>query len=725
MLIRWLTIAGALAAASCAHTPPPLTKPVKLNPYIPKLALPAAISDTNFKAERDRYDALPAVAPARPRFRELLLSHLLRKIDEALARKQESEALKHFADAAALFHPTEAYEGKVRHPALARAAARLVAYYAPRGDEENVVLPLCVQITLVGESTKLREKYREFASWVDEAQQLTHGRGARGAQLIRVLEKTVKVWPSRFVLDELKRLYIERRLTLARAFGAVEPNRNLRDALPTLIQGAYLQTGYRLVRMYLRVDQAYQALAQLRELHGDAPPESELRHLLEQAVSPAASVKDQIRLAEHFEDRDRGVALRICQHASERFPADASGFECVGRIASALERVHLAVLYLERAVQLAPDQLPYAEALARQYQRRLFELIGDEQLEEARRQLGAIEAFYRRAEQRFKTALKPGLSRVYYATGHGFFNAGKIESAAAAFEKSVAAEVSPDALVQLAVIRLKREDAAGAERYLARAERSPMASAPERVFWQGRIEGLRGRAFELAGKKNESRTAHRRALEAWREWQRLGMRPEARAEAYVHAAHSLYAIGERSKALDALDQAIDVQPERKETYADAIAFLYTRGHLPEALDALHRALGRAEVTEYLKTYCSFWLVGLARRAKVEPDNLALEHLRNVTRSDAWYGRLAKAVLGETSFASLERDAKTVGNRAELYYYWADQLSAGGQTREARALWQKVIATDMMAFYEFDMSAFNLRDGAAAVSTRPLDRRESP
>ncbi len=132
------------------------------------------------------------------------------------------------------------------------------------------------------------------------------------------------------------------------------------------------------------------------------------------------------------------------------------------------------------------------------------------------------------------------------------------------------------------------------------------------------------------------------------------------------------------------------------------------------------------MTEYLKTYCSLWVVGLSRRAKVEPDSLALEHLRSVARSgDAWYVRLSRLLLGQASFVELEREAKTVGNRAELYYYWADQLVAAGKVEEARALWKKVVQTEMMAFYEYDMAAFNLRDGAATVSTRPLDRRESP
>ncbi len=211
-------------------------------------------------------------------------------------------------------------------------------------------------------------------------------------------------------------------------------------------------------------------------------------------------------------------------------------------------------------------------------------------------------------------------------------------------------------------------------------------------------------------------------MEAWQKWQTLGLRPEARAEAYIYEAQSLYALGKKAKALDALEQAIDVDPERKETYADVIALLTTHGHLPEALDAYHRALGRAEVSEYLKTYCSFWVIGLAGRAGMKPDELALDYLSRLTGS-SWYVRLAQLVLGKMSYDRLLKEAKTVGNRAELDYYWGDRLAAEGKLQEARAMWQKVIETNMMAFYEYDMASYNLRHGATKITTRPQDRQE--
>ncbi len=721
---QWVLLGSLLSLAACAHVPAG-DKPAKLPSFIPSFQLPSTISEASCKAERDVYDALPVNAPRREQFRALLLGHLLKQLEQQLARANETEALRSFVAAATLYQPTEVYAGKLREPRLAALARRLAGLFSPRGDEENVVLLLAVQMTLGGEEAALKQRIQEIVGWVDETQQLVHGGAAKGAQLLRVFEKTSRSWPSRFVVETLHGLYLERKLVMARTMGG-ETFRNLRLALPTLMQGTYFQTGYRIARLFLRVDRPYDALTRIRELGGEGESETELRQLLEQAVSPSANVKDQIRLAEHFEERerDRDVALRVCQAATLRFPDHAAAFECVGRLAGTLNRHYLSVVSLERAVQLSPDQLSYAEALARQYQRRLFDLIGDEQLDHALRETGKISGFYTRTELRFKAPLKPSLSRVYYAIGHGYFNAGRVDRAAAAFERSIAAEATPDALIQLALIRLKKSDAAGALGFLDRAAQGPVSSPAERIFWRGRIEGLRGRAHELAGKTAESRTAHQAAIAAWGEWQALGLRPEARAEAYVYEAQSRYELGEKSRALDTLERAIDAQPDRKETYADAIAMLITHGHLPEALDALHRALGRAEVSEYLKTYCSFWVIGLARRAGLPPDGLALAHLKSL-QGQSWYVKLADLILGKVTYEALLKDARSVGNRAELYYYWADHLLAQGKVGEAQQLWRKVLETDMMGFYEYEMSSFNLRKGAAPVTTRPLDRQPSP
>jgi tetratricopeptide (TPR) repeat protein len=231
---------------------------------------------------------------------------------------------------------------------------------------------------------------------------------------------------------------------------------------------------------------------------------------------------------------------------------------------------------------------------------------------------------------------------------------------------------------------------------------------------------MQGDILILEGRDQDGATAHRGALATWRQLRSRDIPAPEQAEAGVYEARSHFALGQPGDALNSIDAAIDVAPERIETYADAVALLATRGHLPEALELYHRLLGQSEASEYLKTYCSFWVIGLARRAGQAPDEQAVAHLKGLD-GDAWYHHLATFFLGEVSYDALLKKAEGKADRAELYYYQAEALLAAGQEEAARALWRKVLETNMMGFYEYDMAGHNLRFGPARVRTEPIQR----
>jgi tetratricopeptide (TPR) repeat protein len=722
-------ILGGLIAVGAGCGPTAISRgPV--GPPALRVPVPARVTEENFDTHRDVYAALPVASVDRKPFRDRLLAHLFSRSRRQLKADHEQEAMESFKRSAALFDAAEVFEGTARHAGLAEFAGRMVSLYSPRGDEARVLLPLCVQMSLQPERRELTAKFHQIYTWLNEADRQVHGMGRQWSRLIRVMEQTAQIWPSAFVLDKLRRLYIEQKLTIARVVH-VSPYRHLRGTVSALFQSGFF--GFKVARLYLTVDQPAVALRRLQEIATEPTQNEELRELLQRAVAPGAAMADHLRLADFFSEQgresrskvnlDRRVALRVCRAAQQRFAPHAKLFACVGELAAQLKHNYLAMINLEKAVALAPDDRTFAERLARAYQQRLKNMIWDEQLDQAGRELTRIERFYRRTEKRFGKPLLPPLSRVHLAIGHGFYNAGRVDEAASAFKRSIDAKAASSALalIQLGLIYVKKGQPQAAFKYLAAAERVPMPSVGARLYWQGRIEGLRARAYQLANKAAEMRRANGRAVEAWKQFQTLEIQAEGRAEAYIHEARSLYALGRRAEAMNALDRAIDVQPDRKETYADVIALLATHGHLPEALDAYHRALGRSKVSEYLKSYCSFWIIGLARRAGLAPDPLATRHLRGVL-GKAWYRELARFTLGEVSYEELLSKAKTKGNQAELYFYRAEKLLAQGKLQEAQTMWRKVLQTEMMAFYEFDMAAHNLRHGPSSVAKRPLDRQ---
>ena len=113
-----------------------------------------------------------------------------------------------------------------------------------------------------------------------------------------------------------------------------------------------------------------------------------------------------------------------------------------------------------------------------------------------------------------------------------------------------------------------------------------------------------------------------------------------------------------------------------------IAFLVPRGELEEALDAYHRALGRNEVTDYLKVYCSLWIVDLARRAGQPDDPLATAFLQS-TDGGKWYDDLARWATGRETEQQLLARADTPAQKAEASFYRAMRAVEAGDDDDAK------------------------------------------
>jgi tetratricopeptide (TPR) repeat protein len=269
------------------------------------------------------------------------------------------------------------------------------------------------------------------------------------------------------------------------------------------------------------------------------------------------------------------------------------------------------------------------------------------------------------------------------------------------------------------VIELKRGKAREA---LERFDRAlSLASTLDRkdfLFWRAKLGRSVADAHDLLGDRAASENALRQAV---KDFELLlasrNLVPDDVADLLLERGKALYQVGQRVQAILSLEKAVDAAPERASTYADVLAFLIPRGERDEALDAYHRALGRSEVSEYIKVYCTLWILDLERRAGNHEDPLARAFLDGVD-GGKWYHGLARWASGRASDSDLEARVEGPGNRAEVYFYRAMRSLREGRTDEARALWRKVIDTGMMAFFEFDMAAYYLRHGPAVAPSPP-------
>jgi tetratricopeptide (TPR) repeat protein len=718
MSLRRLLAPLALVAA-CAHAP---QKGSSANTTIsPAGPVKAISSEDDYNAARPDYDALTVHASERAARRQALEAWLVGQVRSALDRGHVEEAYDQLKQAATLWDAEE-LGGKIEDAPLHDGAVRIEQAFKKRGAHEEVLVALAIELELAPRDAGVRARYDEVTGWLraggateSEGGMPVDGRG----RVIEDLETVVKLWPSPFVVGELSRLYLERHeagiandpLGLGR-----RPRRNGNDLRAILQGGPRPSTAYDLARLYLRVSKADEAVAKLRLIKTPQPGDEQIRLLIERYASKQATPSDAINvaglLAQGHDDAD--VAERVCIDATARFPQATDPHLCAGEVAMAREQFVVAMREFEAARQLQPANRKIWEQLAQLWQARLYILVSDENLDvtQLEPQLKKVEAFHAAAQKQFAgETIHPSMANALFDVGRGYFNAGRLGKAMEYFERSVAVEAQATTLQQMGQIRLKKGEAKEAVALFERGVALPKSDKAEELFWRAKLRRDLGDAYELSGDKSAAETARKSALADWDALANLGLTSDGKAEAGIERAKLWYQLGDRDQSIANFEAAIDAAPDRGGTYADVIAFLVPRGELDEALDAYHRALGRNEVTEYLKVYCSLWIVDLARRAKQPIDPLASSYLQS-TDGGKWYDDLARWATGRETEQQMMTRVDTPAKKAESAYYRAMRAIEAGDGEGAKRLWKEVVDTDMMAFFEYDMAQMFLRMGTA-------------
>ncbi|MDB4967442.1 MAG: hypothetical protein JWN44_3131 [Myxococcales bacterium] len=683
-------------------------------------------TEDDYNSARPEYDAIPVGAPDRPGRRAALLAFLAKQIRDGVDRGHAEEAYDSFKQALTLWDATE-LSGQLDDGTLKDSAVRIEQAFKKRGAHEEVLAALVVELTLSPGDAGVKARYGGVTGWLraggateSELGVPVDGRG----RVIEDLETVARLWPAPFVVDELTRLYFERHDAglSSDPLGLGRRPRRGGDLRSMLQGGPRASTAYDLTRLYLRVSRPDDGVVQLHKIKTPQPGDEQIRLLIDRYASKQATPNDALNiamlLAQGHDDAD--VAERVCVDSTSRFPQAAEPHLCAGQIAMVREQMVVAMREFEAARQIQPANREVWQQLAKLWERRLFALGSDEKLDvsQLEPQLKKVEAFHAAAQKQFPgEPLKPSLAGALFEVGRGYYNAGHLPKAMEFLERSVATEPSATALELMGQIRVKKSEPKEAIPLFERAIAVRKSDKAEEVYWSGRLRRNMGDAFEALGDAAAAETSRKAAMADWDHMIASGnLTQEGKAETGVEKAKLWYLLGDRDQALAAFGAAIDVAPDRGSTYADVIAFLVPRGELDEALDAYHRALGRNEVSEYLKVYCSLWIVDLARRAKQPIDPLASSFLQS-TDGGKWYDDLARWATGRENVDTMMSRADTPAKKAESSYYRAMKAAESGDLETAKKLWHEVVATDMMAFFEYDMAQMFLRLGNAPA--RPL------
>jgi tetratricopeptide (TPR) repeat protein len=718
-------------------------------PVLPKRPHWPTVSPTSEERYKDALEVVHALAdsPRRRKLRRSLQRYIGGRLAGALRKGQGVRGFALFLDLTGLYADVAADGGRrlggTERGELAAAADRVLRTFARRGGAQESMTALAVLATVGGNGRSAMGRFDVIVHWLGELEDPLFGRVKRYVDPIAAVDKVYRRWPSPQVRHTL-------RVLLAQQYTSLQPLTRLPRApkLRAVKQGiaAVREYGWQRVRLLTLARKDGQLAGTLIKVRRKAYGDEHLAQLLAPALAAKRTPAALITLAEAMAAKWPDAAQALCQRAVDRYPHDANAHYCLGRLALSDKHTLRALIHLEAAIRVNPGYRKAWDLYAATYLDRLLSLLGQERLEQVRREVRFLESVHRVAAAWWvNRPLKTSLADVYFMLGRGLYNEGRIGEAVTTLRKALKIKPTPQVQFQLAEIAFWRGRYEVSTGRLDAVLRHLKGNVGWRAYWEFRTAPLKTRARrrlaeQLRAKAKatvDRRTADRirrqakteearavllqsRALRSGQFLLRALRSPRLQAEVLVVVGQLLHATGRRQLALRSFDAALDRAPERSGTYVDVISFLVMRGYFDEALDAYHRALARSEISVYLKAYCTFWILDLGRRAKVDPERLGLaEVFLKHLKGKQWFHHLARFHLGKASYAHLARRAKTKGQRAELDFYQSMRLVQQGKVAQAQRLWQKIVDSEMMGFFEYKMVRRYLSQG---VPTRPPQKQ---
>jgi len=688
------------------------------------IKLPSTLDAHSYSDGERAFRRLAPSDPQRPGLREKLVAYLVTQAAREQAADEYAPAVETLAAITSYYRPDEL--SKDLSPELWPLATYVRKHGERRGDEGRVLAALWLQKQLHPNEAEPREQYDLLRRWSDESRKDLGGVTEQLTGLIDVMAEHARLTPAPEVLAALSDLYLERRQKLVATLG---PDGQSPPTPGDLSFQDYREATVALSRapldvaaVYLVHDDFPNALARLRQLDTVTGLEPRIRAVVEMVVSDRTEAADALLALSraYLEAEESDVARALCTNGVRRFQKDGRFSQCLGRLAAARDDYAEAALDYSDAIKLAPDQRElYDEALeviANLMRGELFDSDPTETRELAEQARVILE----QRLKRWPEAPPPvSLDELELVVGLAEMSAGNSDEARRHFDESLKKRETTRALVQLGQLAArqgKREEAVG---YLRRAlDRTTQRNIDE-VRQRAQILEQLGDVARASRDLEQARRFYTEALALWDA--SVGSKEDGpvRAFAQVRRGVILGRLGREAEALDAFELGMQAAPDNREVYGQVLSHLViSPPNLDLAASTLRRVQRQLTLDPEWKVYFSLWVHAVAARAHAPmPDDFA-KLLARLSRSDAWWGHLAQFGVGAIDHAKLESFAKGRGEATESYFYEGVRLLGVGELAQARAMFQRVLDSRMVGFYEYQMAQELLMLDDAALVPAP-------
>jgi tetratricopeptide (TPR) repeat protein len=673
------------------------------------VALPAELDAQSFVRIERAYRRLDPKDPQRPAIRERLVHYLLREAEGAHKAEEYDAAVEQLASITSLYRPEELAAGLV--PGLLPLANYMRVEGERRGDEGRVLSALWLQARLASDKKEPEAQYLLLRRWSDEARRDLGGVGEHLKGLIDVLSEHARLTPAPDVLDALAQLYADRRSQLIAAMGpegeaapegAMLSREEFRDVSVTLARAPLDIAG-----VYLQHEKFDSALDRLSKLHGVTGLEPRIRTIVEIVATNKSEAPSALLALSRVYNEMRGfsVAGALCMYGVRTFPTDARFPQCLGRLAALEDDYAEAAAEYAEAVKLAPEERElYDEALEVLANLMRGEMF-DNDPSETRSLADQARNILSERVRRWPEVPPPvKFEELELAVALAEMSAGNAEEARAHLQASLDKRETTRALIQMGQLHARIGQRDEAQKYFARALERTNARDVDEARLRAQILEQVGDVQRASGKPAEAVLAYNEALALWEAALKAGPEEMERAFGEIRRGVLLSRLDRQAEALDAFELAMQAVPYDRETYAQILSFMVVGApSLEVATSILQRAQRQLTLDPEWRTYFSLWVQAIAGRTHTTVPADATRLLARLARSDTWWGRLAQFGAGSIDHQKLSGFAKTRGEQVEADFYEGARRLEKGELAEARVMFQRVLDSRMVSFFEFQMA----------------------
>lgn len=634
--------------------------------------------------------------------------------DDAATEEGRNGALDHdstratFAAIAALHTPRELGRGNIE-AALVKPAQSLLLSATKLGDEATALAAHLALARLGVDGDDHLKSYEEIEAWTRESRARLDTPVERSSAVIEVWQAHADLFADPMVLQRLTKLYIERGGLAERELAATSRRGQSSLTWQLLERGPVApivaRTALDVAAVYLRYGLPQQALDTIEGWGQKSEVTRRVRAVLEAIVDQNDEGREGLsELSEVYRSSRPDVAQGICRFGVQHYPDEALFPLCLARVAVQNEEALAAAGWYRTAIALAPEETElYDESLPR-LAALLESRLASPRDATTRRLSEEIEHILQVYGDRFPKK-SPALS---WARWHLFMgilesNAGQTAVAEKRFLRSIKAERSRAALNQLAILAERVGEFDRARRLYREALAMKVTDRREELGARAEILEHLGDTWRKSNKAVKAEENYRAALADWEKFTE-DLRGPALALARIRQGVLHNRLGEPEAAQKRFEEAMAAAPSWRETYAGILSHLVVIDpNVDLALRVFRLAQRQLTLEPEWKVYFALWVSSVAGSADEQVDEDVKQVLSSLSSAQPWWSRLAEYGAGNLPYERLKGEASNVGEHAEADFYEGARLLNEGDASGARALFRRVLASQMVSFYEFAMA----------------------